>query len=166
MSAVPSRPRNSVRSAVGFTTAPDSRCEPGCLPFSSTATGTSPRRSATSGAPSSSWPSLIAQARPAGPAPTIRTPTSMRSSAGSLGSATNSLASNGGGKSAGRTLMRPCARGRARSSFGTTSLTSPTTARSANSKMGAFGSLLIATITFDDCIPTLCWMAPEMPQPM
>ena len=51
-------------------------------------------------------------------------------------------------------------------SFGTTSCTSPTTPRSENSKIGAFGSLLIATITFELCIPTLCWIAPEMPQAM
>ena len=75
------------RSALGFTTAPERRCEPGCLPFSSTATGTSPSRSAISGCSSISWPSRIAQARPAGPAPTMRTPTSIRSSAGSVGSA-------------------------------------------------------------------------------
>src|SRR3954447_8581494 len=51
-------------------------------------------------------------------------------------------------------------------SFGTTSCTSPTTPRSENSKIGAFESLLIATITPADCIPTLCWIAPEMPQAM
>ena len=33
---------NSLRMARGFMTAPERRCEPGCLPFSSTATGTSP----------------------------------------------------------------------------------------------------------------------------
>src|SRR4051812_30753288 len=48
-------------------------------------------------------------------------------------------------------------------SFGTISCRSPTTPRSENSKIGAFASLLIATITFDPCIPTLCWIAPEMP---
>ena len=48
-------------------------------------------------------------------------------------------------------------------SFGTISCRSPTTPRSENSKIGAFGSLLIATITFEPCMPTLCWMAPEMP---
>ena len=42
-------------------------CEPGCLPFSSTATGTSPSRSASSGDSSTSWPSRIAQARPGRP---------------------------------------------------------------------------------------------------
>ena len=49
-------------------------------------------------------------------------------------------------------------------SFGTTECRSPTTPRSQNSKIGAFGSLLIAMITPDPCIPTLCWIAPEMPQ--
>ena len=48
-------------------------------------------------------------------------------------------------------------------SFGTISCTSPTTPRSQNSKIGAFGSLLIATIVFELCMPTLCWIAPEMP---
>ena len=37
---------------------------------------------------------------------------------------------------------------------------------SANSKMGAFGSLLMATIVPELCMPTLCWMAPEMPAAM
>jgi hypothetical protein len=55
------------------------------LPFSSTATGTSPSRSARSGCSSSSCPRRIAQASPAGPPPTIRTPTSIRSSGGSVG---------------------------------------------------------------------------------
>ncbi len=49
-------------------------------------------------------------------------------------------------------------------SFGTISCRSPTTPRSLNSKIGAFGSLLIATMTPDPCIPTLCWIAPEIPQ--
>ena len=57
------------------------------LPFSTTATGTSPSRAAVSGDSSSSCPSRIAQARPAGPAPTMRTPTSIRSSTGSVGGA-------------------------------------------------------------------------------
>ena len=49
---------------------------------------------------------------------------------------------------------------------GTIVWTSPTTARSLNSKIGAFGSLLIATITFEFCMPTLCCTAPEMPSAM
>src|SRR5579885_2377353 len=48
-------------------------------------------------------------------------------------------------------------------SFGTISWTSPTTPRSLKSKIGAFASLLIATIVPELCIPTLCWIAPEMP---
>ena len=48
-------------------------------------------------------------------------------------------------------------------SFGTIVCRSPTTPRSENSKIGAFGSLLIETITFAPCMPTLCWIAPEMP---
>src|SRR5439155_9194102 len=49
-------------------------------------------------------------------------------------------------------------------SLGTTWCKSPTTPRSENSKIGAFASLLIATITFEPCMPTLCWIAPEIPQ--
>ena len=48
-------------------------------------------------------------------------------------------------------------------SSGTIVCTSPTTARSLNSKIGACGSLLIATIVFELCIPTLCCTAPEIP---
>ena len=62
--------------------APESRCAPGTLPFSITATGTSPSFSVSSGSSSSSCISLIAQASPAGPPPTIATPTSIRSSWG------------------------------------------------------------------------------------
>src|SRR5439155_2559639 len=48
-------------------------------------------------------------------------------------------------------------------SFGTIWCRSPTTPRSENSKIGACGSLLMETITFELCIPTLCWIAPEIP---
>ena len=48
-------------------------------------------------------------------------------------------------------------------SFGTISWTSPTTPRSLNSKIGAFASLLMATIVFELCMPTLCWIAPLIP---
>ena len=61
----------------------------------------------------------------------------------------------------------PHAARRARTSsvnFGRISFRSPTTPRSAYSKIGAFGSLLIATIRPELCIPTLCWIAPEMPR--
>src|SRR6185436_12707212 len=48
-------------------------------------------------------------------------------------------------------------------SLGTILLRSPTTPRSENSKIGAFGSLLIATMFSELCMPTLCWIAPEIP---
>ena len=50
--------------------------------------------------------------------------------------------------------------------LGTISCRSPTTPRSQNSKIGAFGSLLIAITVPEPCMPTLCWIAPEMPQAM
>src|SRR5215475_5570290 len=85
--------------------APDSRCAPQTLPFSITATGTSPRLSASSGSPSSNCISRTAQARPAGPPPTIATPTSIRSSAGSVGAVMTLAESKGGGNSLGATDM-------------------------------------------------------------
>jgi hypothetical protein len=48
-------------------------------------------------------------------------------------------------------------------SLGRILLRSPTMPRSENSKIGAFASLLMATMFSEDCIPTLCWMAPEIP---
>ena len=95
---------NSSCIADGRMFAPDSRWAPGVLPFSITATGTSPSFSGSSGSCSSSCVSLIAQARPAGPPPTIATPTSMRSSSASVGGPTNSSAAlTGGGNFAGAT---------------------------------------------------------------
>src|SRR4051812_8949864 len=90
--------------ADGFITAPESWCAPATLPFSSTATGTSPSASMSSGSSSSSCSSRIAQARPAWPPPTIATPTSIRSSSASVGGPRNSRAeSTGGGNSLGAT---------------------------------------------------------------
>src|ERR1700753_1281876 len=83
--------------------APDRRWAPATLPFSTTATGTSPGFSFSSGSRSSSCVSLTAQARPAGPPPTIATPTSIRSSGASVGGPITELESNGGGNSLGRT---------------------------------------------------------------
>src|SRR4051794_16551475 len=84
--------------------APLSRCEPVVLPFSMRATGTSPSSSASCGSSSSSCIRRTAHASPAGPPPTITTPTSIRSSSGSVGAPTNSLPeSMGGGNSAGVT---------------------------------------------------------------
>src|ERR1022692_540706 len=48
-------------------------------------------------------------------------------------------------------------------SCGTTENRSPTTPKSASSKMGASASLLTTMIVFEVCIPARCWMAPEMP---
>src|SRR5581483_1984868 len=48
-------------------------------------------------------------------------------------------------------------------SLGTILWRSPTTPRSLNSKIGAFGSLLIARMFSEFCMPTLCWIAPEIP---
>jgi hypothetical protein len=88
--------------ADGFIIAPDRRCDPGVLPFSTSATGTSPSDSSSASSSASSWVSRIAQASPAGPPPTITTPTSIRSSSGSVGGPTNSFAeSTGGGYSIG-----------------------------------------------------------------
>ena len=89
----------SRRNGSGSITAPDRRCEPGALPFSSTATGTSPSRSASSGRAATSCAARIAAAIPAGPPPTTRIPTSIGSA--SEGSAIASASDHGGGKSAG-----------------------------------------------------------------
>ena len=48
-------------------------------------------------------------------------------------------------------------------SFGTILLRSPMMPRSENSKIGALESLLMATMFSEACMPTLCWIAPEMP---
>ena len=50
--------------------------------------------------------------------------------------------------------------------FGDDANASPTTSRSENSAIGAAASLLIATIVPDARMPTLCWIAPEMPTAM
>src|SRR4051812_25711698 len=83
--------------------APESKCAPATLPFSITATGTSPSFSVSSGSFSSSCRSLLAQASPAGPPPTIATPTSIRSSGASVGGPMTLAGSKGGGNSAGAT---------------------------------------------------------------
>ncbi len=108
---------------------------------------------------SSSCPRRIAQARPAGPPPTIRTPTSIRSPASSVGDA-DDLGTRERRRKVRGANARPtryALRARTSSaSLGTTWFRSPTTPKSAKSKIGAFGSLLIATIVPEFCIPTLC----------
>ena len=83
-------PGTARRIADGFIIAPESRCEPGPFPFSTSATGTSPSDSISASSSASSCMSRIAQASPPGPPPTITTPTSIRSSSGSVGAPTNS----------------------------------------------------------------------------
>ncbi len=48
-------------------------------------------------------------------------------------------------------------------SAGTMAKRSPTTSRSANSPIGTPASRLIATMVPALCMPTLCWIAPEIP---
>src|SRR5688500_16255519 len=99
----------SSRNGPGCITPPESWCAPATLPFSITATGTAPRRSVSSGSSSSSCSSRIAHARPAWPPPTMATPTSIRSSSGSVGGPMNSLAeSTGGGNWLGATRPLLC----------------------------------------------------------
>ncbi len=55
---------------------------------------------------------------------------------------------------------------RASINFGNTLCTSPTIPRSATEKMGASWSLLMATMFFEFFMPTMCWVAPEIPHAM
>ena len=55
---------------------------------------------------------------------------------------------------------------RAARSCGSTLCTSPTMPRSAMPKIGASLSLLIAMMFFEPFMPTMCWVAPEMPAAM
>src|SRR5438132_872983 len=163
-------PNSSCRGP-GRMTAPDRLCPPHVFAFSITATGTSPRRSIVSGSSPSSCSSLFAHASPAVPPPTIATPTSMSSSSASRPRLMNSFCgSTGGGNAAGATAplradidQLPFFAFTASVSLGRILFRSPTIPRSENSKMGAFASLLIATMFSEDCIPTLCWIAPEIP---
>src|ERR687895_2283767 len=99
------RSGNSFCIADGRIIAPDSRCDPVVFPFSTRAIGTSPSDSSIASSSASSWVSRIAQASPADPPPTITTPTSIRSSSGSVGAPMNSFAeSTGGGNSTGAVL--------------------------------------------------------------
>jgi len=43
---------------------------------------------------------------------------------------------------------------------------SPTIPKVAILNIGAFGSLLMAIILLGICMPTKCWIAPEIPQAM
>src|SRR5262249_31752303 len=63
----------------------------------------------------------------------------------------------------GRPAHRPRRWRRSSGSLGAVAWASRAPPRAANSKIGAFASLLIATIVPELCMPTLCWIAPEMP---
>src|SRR4051794_4430497 len=89
---------NSSRRPDGRIIAPDRLWAPHALPFSITATGTSPRRSISSGSSARRCRSRFAHASPAGPPPTIATPTSMRSSSSSSSRLTNSCVESTGGR--------------------------------------------------------------------
>ena len=92
-SASPPRagPGTASASPTGSSSPPTAGASPAPLPFSTSATGTSPSDSSSASSSASSCVSRIAQASPAGPPPTITTPTSIRSSSGSVGAPTNSL---------------------------------------------------------------------------
>src|SRR3954447_8114759 len=97
-----SRSRNSRFIADGCIIAPLIRCDPGVRPFSINATGTSPRRSSKPSSSASNCISRFAHASPAGPPPTMATPTSMRSSSPSWNPPMNSFSDwTGGGNSIG-----------------------------------------------------------------
>jgi hypothetical protein len=49
---------------------------------------------------------------------------------------------------------------------GSTSRVSPTIPRFAIRKIGALGSVLIATMVWEDFIPITCWTAPDIPHAM
>ena len=127
----------------------------------------------SSGSSASSCRSLLAHARPAGPPPTMATPDlDALLLVVELALDELLLRVDGGRELSGRD--DPAVRRRhaaqppffalmASVSLGTILLRSPTIPRSENSKIGAFASLLIATMFSADCMPTLCWMAPEMP---
>src|SRR3954471_8290178 len=83
-------------------TAPDRLWPPQVLAFSTTATGTSPSCSRSSGSSARSWSSRLAVASPAVPPPMMATPTSIRSSSSSSSRLpTPPPEVTGGGKSAG-----------------------------------------------------------------
>ena len=168
-SAIRSRRRsgNSLRIADGFIIAPDSRCEPGPFPFSTTATRTSPSDSISCSSSASSCVSQIAQASPASPPPTIATPTSIRSSSGSVGAPTNSLAeSTGGRNSIGAVLIRCSLAPLGLNRLGQLGHDLVEVANDAEVRELENRRVRVLVDRDDvlrDCMPTLCWIAPEMP---
>ena len=151
--------------------APESGCAPLTLPFSITATGTSPSFSVSSGSSSSRSRSRFAQARPAGAAADDRDPDLDPLVLGIgrpddqlvLVERRRELVRLDGQRWRHRLPQPPFFAFTASVSLGRILCRSPTTPRSQNSKIGAFGSLLIARMFSELCIPTLCWIAPEIP---
>ena len=162
MPSSPPWPSKRRSSAPGRITAPERRCDPACLPFSTTASGTSPSRSATSGCSSSNCPKRIAQREPRRPG-ADHEHADLDALVDRIGRFADEPIRVGRRLEVDGTRHQPaCLRSNSTSS-GTTVWTSPTTARSLNSKIGACGSLLIAMIVFEFCMPTLCCTAPEIP---
>ena len=156
--------------ARGFITAPERRCEPGCLPFSSTATGTSPSGFAEVGMLFEQLAEPDGAGQPAGAASDDQDP-DLDPLVRRVGRRADRLGARERRRVVGRADAAHLAhlywRARRSSvSFGAICARSPTTPTSAKSKIGAFGSLLTATIVPDPCMPTLCWIAPEMPRAM
>ena len=154
------RRRAAAAAAPGRAPRPRAGASPGALPFSSTATGTSPSCAAVSASAAASWPSRIAAASPAGPGADDEHADLDRIRVRGLGDRLGVAPRRRDSRRASRALRRSRT---SRVSSGTISFRSPTTPRSAYSKIGACGSLLIATIVPEPCMPTLCWIAPEMP---
>ena len=134
--------RTGARSERGLTTAPESRCDPGCLPFSSTATGTSPSRSASSGLVLEQLPQPDRAREPRRPRADDQDADLDPLSAGRSARRSTRAESNGGGKSDGLRSRSLALLRTSSVSFGRISCRSPTTPRSANSKIGAFGVLV------------------------
>ena len=147
---------------------PERRCEPGPFPFSTTATGTSPSRSAVSGRLFEQLAEPDRAGEPGRPGADDEDADldPLRHRIGGRGDHLGRRERRRVVRRADAALAHPRRAWTSSVSFGTIACRSPTTPRSANSKMGAFGSLLIATIVFELCIPTLCWIAPEIPQAM
>ena len=159
------RPGKSSRNARGLTTAPERRLAPGARPFSTTATGTSPRPLADVGALLEELP----EADRGGEARRARADdedADVDPLVGRVGRLRDELPPVERRREVGGTRAHAPRAFTSSVSRGTIWCRSPTTPRSAYSKMGAFGSLLMATMVPAACMPTLCWIAPEIPQAM
>ena len=143
-------------------TAPDRRCDPACLPFSTTASGHVAQSLGDLGVLLEQLPEADRAREPRGPG-ADHEHADLDALVDRIGRFADEPIRVGRRLEVDGTRHQPaCLRSNSTSS-GTTVWTSPTTARSLNSKIGACGSLLIATIVFEFCMPTLCCTAPEIP---